>query len=247
MRILEFENHHFGVEDIKEALTEMGHELTVVSTPLFLERASEEFDKLFEEQITGQHYDAVFSFNYSAAVSTNCNRHNIPYISWIYDSPLLTLYSYTITNPCNYIFLFDSEQYLQLKNGGINTVYYMPLAVNTARLDRMPMNTRVHQVFDSDVSFVGSMYNEKGNFYERLENISPYVKGYLDAVINAQQHIYGANFLEDVLSPDIIKAIQEITPYTPNKDGIETPSYGCSSRNNKMEVFSRKSYPELCR
>ena len=70
MRILEFENHHFGVEDIKEALTEMGHELTVVSTPLFLERASEEFDKLFEEQITGQHYDAVFSFNYSAAVST---------------------------------------------------------------------------------------------------------------------------------------------------------------------------------
>ena len=77
----------------------------------------------------------------------------------------------------------------------------MPLAVNTARLDRMPMNTGVHQVFDSDVSFVGSMYNEKGNFYERLENISPYVKGYLDAVINAQQHIYGANFLEDVLSP----------------------------------------------
>lgn len=72
MRILEFENHHFGVEDIKEALTEMGHELTVISTPLFLERASEEFDKLFEEQITGQHYDAVFSFNYSAAVSTNC-------------------------------------------------------------------------------------------------------------------------------------------------------------------------------
>ena len=60
MRILEFENHHFGVEDIKEALTEMGHELTVVSTPLFLERASEEFDKLFEEQIAGQHYDAVF-------------------------------------------------------------------------------------------------------------------------------------------------------------------------------------------
>lgn len=225
MRILEFENHHFGVEDIKEALNQMGHELTVVSTPLFLERASEDFDKLFEEQIAGQHYDAVFSFNYSAAVSTNCNRHNIPYISWIYDSPLLTLYSYTITNPCNYIFLFDSEQYLQLKNGGINTVYYMPLAVNTARLDHMPMNTRVHQVFDSDVSFVGSMYNEKGNFYERLENISPYVKGYLDAVINAQQHIYGANFLEDVLTPDIIKAIQEITPYTPNKDGIETPSY----------------------
>ena len=241
MRILEFEHKHFGVEDMKEILPAMGHELTVISTPLILERTSEEFDKLFDSLIIGNNdshssnsycntdkyckYDAVFTFNYSVVVSNCCNRHNIPYIAWVYDSPLLTIYSYTITNPCNYIFLFDSEQYLQLKNGGINTVYYMPLAVNTARLDRMPMNTRVHQVFDSDVSFVGSMYNEKGNFYERLENISPYVKGYLDAVINAQQHIYGANFLEDVLSPDIIKAIQEITPYTPNKDGIETPSY----------------------
>ena len=76
MRILEFENHHFGVEDIKEALTEMGHELTVVSTPLFLERASEEFDKLFEEQITGQHYDAVFSFNYSAATATTFHTYH---------------------------------------------------------------------------------------------------------------------------------------------------------------------------
>lgn len=51
MRILEFENHHFGVEDINEALTEMGHELTVVSTPLFLERASEEFDKLLKNRL----------------------------------------------------------------------------------------------------------------------------------------------------------------------------------------------------
>ena len=52
MRILEFENHHFGVEDIKEALTEMGHELTVVSTPLFLERASEELSFRIQESMT---------------------------------------------------------------------------------------------------------------------------------------------------------------------------------------------------
>ena len=31
MRILEFENHHFGVEDIKEALTEMCCESTIFS------------------------------------------------------------------------------------------------------------------------------------------------------------------------------------------------------------------------
>ena len=164
MRILEFEHKHFGVEDMKEILPAMGHELTVISTPLILERTSEEFDKLFDSLIIGNNdshssnsycntdkyckYDAVFTFNYSVVVSNCCNRHNIPYIAWVYDSPLLTIYSYTITNPCNHIFLFDSAQYIELKNGGIDTVYYMPLAANTDRLDKLTLNEHIHEVFD---------------------------------------------------------------------------------------------------
>ena len=85
MRILEFEHKHFGVEDMKEILPAMGHELTVISTPLILERTSEEFDKLFDSLIIGNNdnhnsnsycntnkyckYDAVFTFNYSVVVS----------------------------------------------------------------------------------------------------------------------------------------------------------------------------------
>ena len=98
MRILEFEHKHFGVEDMKEILPAMGHELTVISTPLILERRSEEFDKLFDSLIIGNNdsgkcgkYDAVFTFNYSVVVSNCCNRHNIPYIAWVYDSPLLPI------------------------------------------------------------------------------------------------------------------------------------------------------------
>lgn len=225
MKFLEFEHKHFGVEDIKETLAAMGHCIKIVSTPLFFERVSKEFDDLFDKEFNADNYDAVFSFNYSVVVSNNCQKHNIPYICWIYDNPILQLYSYTITNPCNYIFLFDSAQYLELKNGGINTVYYMPLAANTDRLDKMIPTEMMHNSFDCDVSFVGGMYNEKGNFYERLTDIPAYVKGYLDAIISAQQHIYGANILEELLTPDIINELQKVTPYTPNKDGIETPAY----------------------
>lgn len=231
MNILEFENKHFGVEDLKEILPAMGHELTVISTPLILERKSEEFDALFENALQNCSYDAVFTFNYSVVVSNCCNRHNIPYIAWVYDSPLTSIYSYTITNPCNYIFLFDSAQYLKLKNGGINTVYYMPLAANTDRLDKLTLNEHIHQVYDSDISFVGSMYNEKGNFYDRIyDKLSPWAKGYLDAVIDAQQQVYGANFLEELLSGTIdnnrvLAELMRAEPYTPKPDGIETPSY----------------------
>ncbi len=231
MNILEFENKHFGVEDLKEILPAMGHELTVISTPLILERKSEEFDALFENALQNCSYDAVFTFNYSVVVSNCCNRHNIPYIAWVYDSPLTSIYSYTITNPCNYIFLFDSAQYLKLKNGGINTVYYMPLAANTDRLDKLTLNEHIHQVYDSDISFVGSMYNEKGNFYDRIyDKLSPWAKGYLDAVIDAQQQVYGANFLEELLSGTIdnnrvLAELMCAEPYIPKPDGIETPSY----------------------
>lgn len=231
MNILEFENKHFGVEDLKEILPTMGHKLTVISTPLILERTSDEFDQLFDKAISKCNYDAVFTFNYSVVVSKCCNRHNIPYIAWVYDSPLMTLYSYTITNPCNHIFLFDSAQYLELKNGGIDTVYYMPLAANTDRLDKLTLNKNIHHVFDSDISFVGSMYNEKGNFYDRIyDKLAPWARGYLDAIIAAQQNVYGMNFLEDMLSgtPDtnrILGELMRVEPYTPNADGIETPAY----------------------
>lgn len=231
MNILEFENKHFGVEDLKEILPTMGHKLTVISTPLILERTSDEFDQLFDKAISKCNYDAVFTFNYSVVVSKCCNRHNIPYIAWVYDSPLMTLYSYTITNPCNHIFLFDSAQYLELKNGGIDTVYYMPLAANTDRLDKLTLNENIHHIFDSDISFVGSMYNEKGNFYDRIyDKLAPWARGYLDAIIAAQQNVYGMNFLENMLSgtPDtnrILGELMRVEPYTPNADGIETPAY----------------------
>ncbi|MGN0513863.1 MAG: DUF3880 domain-containing protein [Lachnospiraceae bacterium] len=225
MKILQFESNHFGVEDLKDCLSRMGHQLKVISTPLFHERSSKEFDALFEDEISKDNYDFVFSFNYSVVLSQNCMHHNIKYVSWVYDSPLVNLYSFTITNSCNYIFLFDSAQYLELKNGGIDTVYYMPLAVNITRLDKMKCDAHVHSVFDSEVSFIGSMYNEKHNLFDKLSGVSPYTKGYLDAVMEAQLKVYGVNFIQELLTGEILNDMQKAVPYTPNRDGIETPAY----------------------
>lgn len=225
MNILVFEHKNFGIEDLKDCCKALGFSVKVVSTELIQERFCEEFDRIFEQEISAADYDFVFTFNYSVVISQNCNRRGIKYISWIYDSPLVSLYSYTITNPCNYIFLFDSAQYLELKNGGINTVYYMPLAVNVRRLDTMKPTSHIHEVFDSDIAFVGSMYNEKHNLFERLTGLSPYTSGYLDAIMQAQLKVYGVNFIEELLTSNIIDDLQKSVPYKPNKDGIETPSY----------------------
>lgn len=225
MNILIFDKKNFGIEDVKDALTNLGHTYKVVTTDLIYERVSEEFNEIFHKEVTLDTYDVVFTFNYSVVLSNCCNSHNIKYISWIYDSPLVMLYSYTITNPCNYIFMFDSAIYNELKNGGISTVYYMPLAANTTRLDSMKVSKAIHDVFDADISFIGSMYNEKHNLFDKFSTAPDYIKGYLDGIIQAQLKVYGYNFIEELLTPGIIEELSKCAPYANSSDGIETLSY----------------------
>lgn len=60
----------------------------------------------------------------------------------------------------------------------------MPLAVNTSRLDKMTasaVSASRHPLdfYQSDISFVGTMYNEVHNLFDRMEHLSDYTKGYL--------------------------------------------------------------------
>lgn len=231
MNILIFEYHNFGIEDVKECFEKNGHKYKIKETVLYREDVSDEFDELFNAEFdkgcNGEKYDCVFTFNYSPVISNNCNRRNIPYIAFIYDNPQVLLYSYTIINKCNYVFIFDKLQYQEFKNAGINTVYYAPLAVNTDRLKRITSNVdeRDKNVLQCDISFVGSLYDEKHNFFDRLEGISDYTRGYIDAVIKAQSNIYGCFFLEELLTDNILDDMQKACPVKPSATGVETVRY----------------------
>lgn len=270
MNVLIFEWKNFGIEDICSALTKLGHTYKCISNELMRERVSAEFDELFDREFSAAAYDCVFTFNYSPIISNNCNKRNIPYIAYVYDSPLVALYSYTIINPCNYVFIFDSTLYLELKKEHINTVYYAPLAANVERLtaqlnssgnnnknadskcslqnnssknlnskndysettcntsnsknDRQNIALNTHD-YICDVSFVGSMYNEKHNLFDRFKDLPDFTRGYIDAIMQSQLKVYGYYFIEELLNSSIIETLQKSVPVSPNKDGVETVSY----------------------
>lgn len=254
----------FGKEDIIECYNKLGYNVVSVDTNKIMDRTNPEFDTLFDSYMK-EKYDYVFSINYFPIVSNNCKKHNIKYISVVYDSPLVSLYSYSILNGCNYIFIFDSSLYNEFKNGGINTVYYMPLAVNIDRLDNMTCSEDAAEKLKCDVSFLGSMYDEKYNFFDRLNNLSEYTKGYLDGIMQAQLKVYGYYFIDELLTGDILKELEEKMPYTHNKDGIETPNYiysnyfiarklaelerknilSCVSENFKTNLYTHNATPYL--
>ena len=225
MRILYIDWPCFGKVDVQFTLEQAGHEFIPFFHKDYQERNSSEFEEAFRTFVGDTHYDCCFSFNYFHIVSNMCKEFGIKYISVIYDSPYVMLYSYSLINPNNYVFMFDKQEYLKLKSGGINTVYYSPLPVNSTIIDFLMDKPFDRDKLCADVSFVGSLYNEDHNFFDRLTGLNEYTKGYLDAIMEAQLKIQGYNFIEDVLTPDIISELRRVCPYESTPSGIETHEY----------------------
>ena len=225
MRILFIDWPCFGKEYVKEALTQMGHEFVPFFHKGHQDRVNPVFDEAFHRFVGDMHYDCCFSFNYFPIVSNNCKDLGIKYISVIYDNPYMLVYSYTLINPNNYVFIFDKQEYLKLKKGGIPTVYHCTLPAHIFSVNHLIHNNPDSAKLSADVSFVGSLYNEDHNFFDRLKNLNSYTTGYLDGIMEAQLKIQGYNFIEEVLTPDIIKELMQSCPYTSDGSGAETLEY----------------------
>lgn len=52
------------------------------------------------------------------------------------------------------------------------------------------------------VSFVGSLYER--NRYDQIQYLPEYLKGYLEGIIEAQERVYGYNFVSELLTEDIL-------------------------------------------
>lgn len=224
MKVLFLEWNNFGNPDMIDAFERL--EIRVVRAELKqgVQTKLDEAGRVIEPQLKLHEPEFVFSFNYIPNVSIVCQEHNIPYVSWVYDSPYIHVFSYTVLNPCNYIFLFDYDLYDKLSREGISTVYYLPLAVNEKRLKSLENTEYRRKRFGADISFVGSLYNEpKHRLFDRFQVIHPYAKGYLDAITKSQKLVYGYNFLEELLTPDIVEEMEKAYPTDPNALTVMKP------------------------
>lgn len=225
MNILFLDWPCFGRSDILYFFSEQHDNVTLFSHPDYDRRESVDFAIKADQALEASSYDFCFSYNYFPLMARACHKHNLKYIAFVYDSPQVKLYSYTVTYPTNYIFLFDSNIVEQFRNNGISTFYYMPLPVNAKKIKSLLQQPYDRKRLCCDISFVGSLYNEEHNLYDSLKGISDHTRGYLDGLMCAQSKIYGASFMEDCLTPEILQDLQQAAPYRKNPDGVETPSY----------------------
>lgn len=167
--------------------------------------------QIVKKALLEKHYDLVFSINFFPSVSDVCNIFHLPYAGWTVDAPVMELYSQSVANPCNYLFLFDECQYEAIAPLNPGHVFYLPLAS-----DPQFMQDVIQTNFDnanecSGISFIGSLYTEKCAF-DKLDNPPAHLLGFLDGLIDVQQKINGADVIEGLLTQPMIDAFKAHMP-----------------------------------
>ena len=219
MHILMYRWKAYNYRDIEQTFLLLGHTVDNIEQELGSYDVSPEFERVIEEKIRGTHYDMVFTVNYFPLISNVCERTGVKYISWTCDNPLISMYHESVFHACNYIFTFDKTNYLEFRGMGVKHIWYLPLAVDTERMDALlgapeeagrwkAAQDPEMRKYRGDVAFVGSLYER--NSYDKIKNRLPeYLRGYFDAVMEAQLNISGANIVEPMLSTNILEQLQE--------------------------------------
>lgn len=205
MNILFYRYGSICEPDLMEAFEEYG--LSVYT------EESEIYDKLIlpaarantvSSLLAKREYAFVFSINYFPDISAVCNIYKIPYMCLIVDSPIFELFSNTISNPCNRIFMFDSDLYREFSPLNPEGIFHIPLATNVKRWDKI-LASADNNAFRSGLSFVGSLYTEKCPF-DNFVYKDEYYKGMVEGIIEAQLKVYGYYFVDELITDGLLEA-----------------------------------------
>lgn len=211
MNILIYRYNSICEDAVIRGLKELGH--TVYEVILEVENKSPSGQEILDAVVMGMeksNADIIFSINYYPALSEIARVYKLLYYSWIVDAPVLELYSKTIKNRCNRVFIFDSELYREISVYNPYNIFYLPLAADCDFYQNAIRNASLSDVekYTHNITFVGSLYTEKCP-YDKVKNLSPKISGYLHGIMKAQEKIYGYYFVEELLSDELVDEFEK--------------------------------------
>lgn len=209
MEILFYRYGNICEPDIIQVFEEFGMTIIEESTEITQKNIAPDVRvRLIAEALLTHPCRFVFSINFFPYISDICEKLSIPYVCWSVDCPVLELFSESIRNRQNRIFLFDYTQYLRFHPENPDCIFYLPLATNIDRWDSIMASLTPDEkaYYSSDISFVGSLYTEK-NLLHSL-NLSPYTTGLIHGIVQAQLKVYGYNFLEELTDTNLISTLK---------------------------------------
>lgn len=169
--------------------------------------------KLFEmirKDVEKYRFDVVFTVNFWPVVSQVCEKYNIPYIAWSYDSPQNLPNTDWMDKEHNYIYLFDRNEVKEYRELGVSRVFHMPLATFPDLFERKMILPKKRNL-RSDVALVGSLY-ESQTYQSMLHAIGDEnLKGWFDGIVKAQQLVYGYWMIPSLITSEIVERVRKET------------------------------------
>ena len=205
MKVLFFQWHSFMNKGIENAFRKLDISYEIFFWQFEDWEKDEAFVQKFCSKIKSEDYNVVFSVNYAPLVSQICEGEKIPYVAWIYDSPLHIRNLSSLKNSCNQLYFFDRGQAEEYKKMGANALH-MPLAVDTTVFGQV-IQAGNKKLYETEVSLVGKLYQTQYAYY--TEYLSQYRKGYLEGIISAQSKIYGGYLIPELITGKLIDEINE--------------------------------------
>ena len=164
MNILLYRYNSICEDAVIRGLRELGHNVAEVT--LEMENKSPSGNEILSEvreAVEKNNTDIIFSINYYPVLSEICRVFKILYFSWIVDAPVLELYSETIKNRCNRVFIFDSELYKEIAPYNPYNIFYLPLAADCEFYQNAIQNAS-----NSDIEkFIDDLFKEDGFIFNK--------------------------------------------------------------------------------
>ncbi|UXH43433.1 glycosyltransferase [Rossellomorea vietnamensis] len=172
--------------------------------------------ELMKKQVALINPDIIFSINYSDKIAKISDTLDIPYVSWTVDTPAYSLYKpENISRDKSYYFVYDERVVEHLKKSGVRQVFYLPVAANVERLERVVLNTIDLNKYSTQVSFVGSsgLYNEFSSFIK--PKLSKEILSEINRILNIQSKSE-EYILSELLDITLLNKIEQVSQYKIN-------------------------------
>ena len=99
MNILFYRYNSICERDIIKAFETLGHSVNTIDTEIYRKDVTaKETLELVHTELSNSYYDFVFSINFYPIISEVCNIHQVRYLCWIVDSPVLELFSKSLSD-----------------------------------------------------------------------------------------------------------------------------------------------------
>lgn len=161
---------------------------------------SEEYRrKEFMRYVECEKITHFFSYDFDIFFAELCKQVNIIYISWVFDSPHMTLHSIYSEYTTNRIFVFDYDEYIYLKNKGKKNIFHLPIGTDVDMIHPKAIQDNTNKMFDVDVSWMASLYSSN-NLYDEINYLPDYLKGYIEGMMKVQSNLWGVDIFRNCLN-----------------------------------------------